>query len=279
MHTSDVSCNKYRFLLIPTGNRRGGDLPREERLMNYAAARPFLNDVDWDLHEGGPGSASVQSRADFCHAAAGILPVVREACASGKYNGLVLLGGGDPGFTESREIARKHGVVVTACGWAQMHLACTLGNRFSVIDVPEAHNMHYADLVVRYRYADRCASIRNVDDPSPPAGSVGKSWLQADRERALRGEPAPVVERAVNEAVAAIEDDGAEVITFGCSGSFWLKPFVEQRLKEIGWEVPVLEGYQCAISVAKLLVDLGVNASGLTFPSDRPQKWRRKKFV
>ena len=42
--------------------------------------------------------------------------VVREACASGRYNGIVLLGGGDPGFPESREIGRRHGIPVTAIG-------------------------------------------------------------------------------------------------------------------------------------------------------------------
>jgi Asp/Glu/hydantoin racemase len=85
------------------------------------------------------------------------------------------------------------------------------------------------------------------------------------------------VERAVAEAVAAIEEDGAEVITFGCSDAFWLQPFLKKRLAEIGWEVPVLEGYSCAIVLAKLYVDLGVDASGLMFPSDRPRRWRRKK--
>ena len=79
------------------------------------------------------------------------------------------------------------------------------------------------------------------------------------------------------EAVAAVGEDGAEVITFGCSGSFWLRRFVQKRLDEIGWEIPVLEGYSCSIVLAKLMVDLGVDASGLTFPSDRPKQWRRKK--
>ena len=37
------------------------------------------------------------------------------------------------------------------------------------------------------------------------------------------------------------------------------------------------EGARCAIEVAKTLVDLGVDASGLAFPSERPAKWRRKK--
>jgi len=39
----------------------------------------------------------------------------------------------------------------------------------------------------------------------------------------------------------------------------------------------VLEGYSCAIVLAKLYVDLGVDASGLMFPGDRPRQWRRKK--
>jgi len=81
----------------------------------------------------------------------------------------------------------------------------------------------------------------------------------------------------LKEAEAAIEEDGAEVITFGCSAMFWLRPFVEQRLREIGWEMPVLEGYSCSIALAKAMVDLGVDVSGLLLPSDRPRKWRRKK--
>jgi hypothetical protein len=48
---------------------------------------------------------------------------------------------------------------------------------------------------------------------------------------------------------------------------------------EVGWEVAVLEGYGCSIILAKTLVSLGVDASGLTFPSDRPKKWRRRKVI
>jgi hypothetical protein len=44
-------------------------------------------------------------------------------------------------------------------------------------------------------------------------------------------------------------------------------------------EIPVLEGYRCAIEQAKLLVNLRVDASGLAFPSDHTPKWRRKKII
>jgi Asp/Glu/hydantoin racemase len=158
-----------------------------------------------------------------------------------------------------------------------MHIASMLGNKFSVIDFAESHNMYYHDLVVRHRFADRCASIRCVNYYHARPGHADESTMADEREKALRGEPSEAVERAVAEAVAAIEEDGAEVITFGCSDAFWLQPFLQKRLAEMGWEAPVLEGYSCAIVLAKLYVDLGVDASGLMFPGDRPRRWRRKK--
>ncbi len=50
------------------------------------------------------------------------------------------------------------------------------------------------------------------------------------------------VERAVKEAVAPIEEDGAEVFIFGCSDAFWLQSFLQKRLNEMGWEVPCGRG-------------------------------------
>ena len=248
--------------------------------MNHDSVKHLLEDVEWDVHPGPLatyGDWPVESREEFCLVAAGRLPIVREACESGKYNAIVLLGGGEPGFLESREIARPYGIPVTACGFSQMHIASLLGNKFSVIDHAEIHNMYYYNLVVQHRFADRCASIRNINFPLPrPSFATGVS-IQEEKAKALRGEKSEMLEAAVGEAIAAIEEDGAEVITFGCSATFWMRPFLQQRLYEIGWEVPVLEGYSCAITLAKTMVSLGVDASGLTFPSDHPRKWRRKK--
>ena len=282
---------KYRFLFIqPFELSAGGryadkyhsaELPKEQRLrMNYLPIGHLLEDVEWDFH-GGPaapyGDWAVETREEFCLVAAARLPIVRKACESGKYNAIVLLGGGEPGYMESREIARKYGIPVTSCAFSQMHIATMLGNKFSVIDFTESHNMFYYDLVVRHRFADRCASIRNINYHHARPGYPTEDTIDKERDKALKGEPSEAVERAVREAVAAIEEDGAEVITFGCSDVFWLKTFLQKRLNDMGWEVPVLEGYGCAIALAKLYVDLGVDASGLNFPGEHPRQWRRKK--
>ena len=279
---------KYRFLLIqafhlpPTSKHlhRAVEGPKEQCLMNYEENKALLENVEWELHRGPLvtyGDWPVETREEFALAAAGRLAIVREACESGKYNGIVLLGGGEPGFIESREIARPYGVAVTACGFSQMHFASMLGNRFSVIDLSEVHNMYYYDLVVKHRFEQRCASIRNINYPLPRPPHTGESQVHLAKNKVLRGESSEIMDTAVREAVAAIEEDGAEVLTFGCSALFWMRPILQKRLADLGWEVPVLEGYSCAITLAKAMVDLGLTSSGLTYPGPHPKKWRRKK--
>jgi len=191
----------------------------------------------------------------------------------------VLLGGGEPGFHPSREIGRRYGIPVVACAHSQMHVATLLGNRFSVIDLAESHSTYYASVIHQNRFADRCASIRNLHLPHARPGLEPAINLYTQKEQVLATGTSDMFETAVSEAVSAIEEDGAEVIIFGCSALYWMQPFLEKRLNDMGWEIPVLEGYRCAIELAKLLVDLELSVSGLAYPGDRPKKWRRKKFV
>ena len=185
--------SKYRFLFIqPFQLSTGGEfvdryhsdeLTKEKRMrMEYLNIRPLLEDVDWDFH-GGPippyGNWAVETREEFAHVAAARLPIVREACESGKYNAIILLGGGEPGFKESREIGRQYGIPITSCAFSQMHIASMLGNKFSIIDFTETHNMFYYDLVVSHRFTDRCASSRNINfyHGRPGHGVEEHAWV------------------------------------------------------------------------------------------------------
>ncbi|MFC2007840.1 aspartate/glutamate racemase family protein [Chloroflexota bacterium] len=277
---------KYRFAFSPAFTLASRPVAgSKEELMsnnnlNYDRLKPLLDDVEWDIHEGviAPyGDWPVENREEFCLAAAARLPIIRKMCESGKYNAIILMGGGEPGFFETREIARKFNIPAVSCGFAQMHIATMLGNKFSIIDLAESHNMYYYNVVVQHGFAQRCASIKsiNISLPRPPYNN--ETSLKEEREKAERGEKSEAVERAVAASVEAIEEDGAEVITFGCSATFWLQPFLQQRLDELGWEIPVLDAFACTIVLAKAMVDMGVTASGLMFPGDRPKKWRRKK--
>jgi len=274
----------YRFLLIqalrPPGPPASG--PKEAQLMNHADVAPFLDGIAWDLHPG-PVAANdfgtAETRAEFAEVGVRRQPIVREACASGKYNAIVLLGGGDPGFIEAREIGQSYGIPVTACAHAQMHVASMLADRFTVLDVAELHNMRMRDAVVQYGFADRCASIRNMHFHLPRPENGDLPAIAGEADKAARGEPSAMLEAGVRAVEAAIEEDGAEAIIIGCSAAYWLQPHLQRRLSASGWQIPILEGYRCAILQAKLLVDLGFAASGLAFPQPRPARWRRRKLV
>lgn len=247
------------------------DLPKEERLMNSDFILPHLENVEWDLHPGelaSYGDWPVETREEFTYAAAARLPNIRAACESGKYNAIILLGGGEPGFAEAREIARSYGVVVTANAFSQLHLAIMLGNKFTVLDVPGVHNMYYRDVIITHQLQHRCASIRNIGFHLPRPGNEDCPQLGVEREKALAGKPTQAAKNAVEQAHLAILEDGAEVITLGCSGVFWLQPFIKKGLRERGWDVPVLEGYSASIELAKIMLNLGINASGVTYVSD-----------
>ena len=254
---------------------------KEQMMMNYDDVASSFDGVEWDLHPGARaahGDWPVETREEFMLIGAARLRVVREACESGKWDAIVLLGGGDPGYVESREIGRRFGVAVTSCAHAQMHTARALGDRFSIIDIGETHNARMADLVVQYRFTHECASIRNIDFPLPrPPFDDGTRPHHVERERAQKGERSEMVEAAVEESIAAIEEDGAEVLMIGCSAAFWLQPYLQRRLKELGWDIPVLEGYRSSIEMAKWLVGMGATASGIAYPVDHPRKWRRRK--
>jgi allantoin racemase len=90
---------RYRFLLIQAFHlpresqylHRAVDGPKETMLMNYDTVKPLLDDVEWALHPGPLatyGDWPVETREEFTLVAAGRLPIVREACESGKYNGI-----------------------------------------------------------------------------------------------------------------------------------------------------------------------------------------------
>ena len=279
--------SKYRFLFVQPFRISGEseyltwaiDGSREQRLMNYhnLGLGRLLEDVDWDIHPGPKapyGDWPVENREEFDLVAAARLPIVKEASASGKWNAIILLGGAEPGALAAREIGKRFGIPVTSSATSQMNVACMLGNKFSIIDLADSHSMYYYNMVVQNHMASRCASIRLIDYPLGRPPYQEDRSLPKEKEKALAGEHSEGVEAAVSAAVSAIEQDGAEVITFGCSGTFWLQPFVRDGLKALGWDVPVLEGYSASIAQAKLMVDLGVDASGLLFPADRPEKVR-----
>lgn len=282
-----ANADKFRFLFIqafsmPAGldySMRKPGASREDSMMNYDLIAPLLEGVEWEVHPGPVshhGTSLVETREEFMMISAARLPIVREACESGRYDAIVLLGGGDPGFTEACEIGQRFNIPVTACANAQMHVASMLGRRFSVIDVSEPHSVCYRSVIWNYGFADRCASLRNLNSPLPRGDHPGIAISQ-ERSKVAGGGRSALLDAALDEAEAAIEDDGAETIIIGCSALYWLQPHLREGLLARGWDIPVLEGYSCAIEQAKLKLRLGLTVSGVAFPKAPALRPRRVK--
>lgn len=139
----------------------------------------------------------------------------------------------DPGLRESREIAEK--LVVTAPAEASMHIATTLGQRFSIIVGRTKWIPLMRENVIKYGFQDHLASFQPI--------GMWVSDLQMDPEETKR--------RIVQAAEKAIEQDGAEVIILGCTHQFG---FYKELQDTLG--VPVIDAALAAFNYAEFLVDL-----------------------
>jgi allantoin racemase len=137
-----------------------------------------------------------------------------------------------------REITEKP---VLGIAEASIHLACLLGNKFSIVTTNERWGPLLHEAVRKYGVESRCASIR----------TTGLRVLDLESE----GEGA--VEKAIErEALAAVKEDGAEVICLGCAG---MSGFDKALEKKIG--VPVLDGFVCALKLLELFHQYGLRHS------------------
>jgi allantoin racemase len=139
----------------------------------------------------------------------------------------------DLGLQEGREVTSR--LVVTAPCESSLHLAATLGHRFSIIVgrrkwIPQMH-----DTVRRYGLESRLASFRAIDLWVPQYHEDGAETARRFREAGRR----------------AIEEDGAEVIVFGCTAS---AGFYARLQEELG--VPVIDSALAAIKYAEHLVEV-----------------------
>jgi allantoin racemase len=139
----------------------------------------------------------------------------------------------DPGLREAREIAEK--LVVTAPAEASMHIAVTLGQRFSIIVGRTKWIPLMRENVIKYGFQDHLASFQAI--------GMGVLDLQMDLEETKR--------RIVQAAEKAIEQDGAEVIILGCTHQFG---FYQELQDALG--VPVIDVALAALNYAEFLVDL-----------------------
>jgi allantoin racemase len=158
---------------------------------------------------------------------------------------------GDPGVKAAREA-----VTIPVFGPCEtsVHVAATLAHAFSVVTVLNNLAALFENMVAVYGTTKQYASTRSVDIPVLE--------LEKDRDALVRA--------LTREAVAAVEEDGAHAIIFGCTGMFGCAEAIEEGLKERGHlGIPVLDPTPVTVRYAASMVRSGLTHSKRTYEAPR----------
>jgi allantoin racemase len=160
-----------------------------------------------------------------------LLRVVRKAESDG-FDAVVIGCFYDPSLREARELVS---IPVVAPAEACLHVASTLGHKFSIIVGRRKWIPKMEGNVWLYGLEKKLASFREV------GFSV----------RRMMKEPEKLKEAIIVEAEKAIKEDGAEVIILGCTAE---SGFMKELSRRLG--VPVLDPVVIAWKYAEMLADL-----------------------
>lgn len=161
-----------------------------------------------------------------------ILRIVKQAERDG-YDAAIIGCFHDPGLEAAREITHK--LVLTAPAESCMHIAATLGQRFSFLLTQDKTIAKMRRKVLTSGFSAHLASFKSI--------GLGVNDLQEDRRK--------TAERLKVLAKEAVELDHAEVLILGCTIQFG---FYKELQDYVG--VPVLDGVLSSLKYAEFLIEL-----------------------
>jgi len=156
---------------------------------------------------------------------------------------------GDPGLVALKEALD---IPVVGLNEASIHIASTLGRKFSVVGVggKKAEGL-LIEKVKAYGLEHKLASVR----------------LTEIKVLDIKKEFDKLVNALYEEAKKAIEEDGADVIVLGCGSLLNIADILQEKLG-----VPVIDPGLAALKFTEMLVKLGLKQSKKAYPKPYVKK-------
>jgi Asp/Glu/hydantoin racemase len=176
------------------------------------------------------GTEYVENRAEAAIASHAVLDLLAKHAAG--CDAAIICAFGDPGLAAAREFAD---IPVVGIEESAILAAWMLGRRYSIICLTPRLRTWYIECAQEHGLAGRLASVRALNLPI------------ADITRAKE----QLRDRLVEQCMAAIEQDDAEVIIFGGGPIAGLAREARDTIP-----VPCLDGVSCAVRMAEALVAL-----------------------
>ena len=182
------------------------------------------------------GPIEISSAYDETIASFYMMDLIRQANQE-KYDAVIVACFSDPGLVAAKEVSD---ILVVGIQEATMHVAATLGYKFSILTpgakrIPSKYNDAW-----RNKLPNSLASVR----------PLGMTVTETEAK------PELAQERILDVARKAVEEDHAEVIVLGCAG---MVGYAEKAAEELG--VVVLDPTSTAFKYTEAIVDLGVSHS------------------
>ncbi|MFK8050380.1 MAG: aspartate/glutamate racemase family protein [Halioglobus sp.] len=140
-------------------------------------------------------------------------------------------------------------IPVVGPGQSCLLTACMLGDRFSVLTMWDEWTPMYKKTIREQGLSHRLASIRSID-------------VRPDTQELLAGKEDIVFAKLEAEGLAAIENDGADVLILGSTTMHQSHQYLADKLP-----VPVLNPGLVSLKLCEMLVDLGLTHSKRSYPS------------
>lgn len=190
----------------------------------------------------GAGPASIENHFDEAFCAPYVAIKAMEAQLDG-IDAVIIDCMGDPGMMAAREAVS---IPVIGPGEACMHMAGMMGNLFSCVSILDSVRPIFFAHAKMYGVADKLASVRTIDVPVLELENMG-----------IEG----IVDRLFEEALTCVRADLADTIILGCTGFVGVADNVHQKLKDVGYDVPVINPLPAAVLLADMMIKAGLSHS------------------
>jgi allantoin racemase len=234
---------RIAFLLpsAATGKLTGELARREKILRSIAGADTEIDIFGLEKDPARSHLGAIQSEYEASMEVPESIKCAQEAERAG-YQALIISCGGDPGVEPLREVVN---VPVVPPGMAAQHVCSMLGRRFSILTSGEGAPM-------RMEIYERDGLMKLI--------SIHPIGLSVPDIRVRQKD---VFEALVREGRRAVDEFGANSVTYGCMSIGFL--MVDERLAdEIG--VPTVNPVKVAVKAAEMFIDLGLTHSKLAYP-------------
>lgn len=197
------------------------------------------------------GPITIECEYDEAYAAPEVVSLALAETAGREIHGVFANCFGDPGV---RAIREKLKMPVFGGFEPAIYLGLGLGDTLGIVTVLKNVVPMINGAIIRAGLERRVTSVRTLN--------MSVIELQ-DRQKLLAN--------LYLECKKALEEDGVSVLVMGCTGIIGVTDEMTRRLKEDGYDVPVLEAAQCAMTLTELYARMGLYQSRQTY-MEPPEK-------